>query len=210
MRDKLTPLSKFLMLAILLLSFGSSRAAVTAWPKIGEKLKNIDEKMISLSEVKGKKGTLVLFSCNHCPYVKAWIQRMVSIGNEALKNGYGVIMINSNDPKSNSTDGFDKMKEFHKVHKMKFPYAMDTTSRVAAQFGAEKTPEVFLFDSKGSLAYHGPVDDNYSDPQKVKNHYLKQAIKEVSQGKVPKIKTAKSTGGCSIKFRKGAKQARAI
>ena len=169
-------------------------------PMADAKLKNVDGNMLSIADAKGAKGTLVLFSCNHCPFVIAWEDRIVALGNAAQTAGVGVIQINSNDPSAHAEDGFDEMVTRAKEKGMKFPYVVDGTSGIAKAFGATRTPEAFLFDASGKLVYHGTIDDNAQDADKVKETYLKNAIEAVSSGKTPSVKETKAIG-CGIKFR---------
>src|ERR1700722_17822113 len=125
-------------------------------PKADVKMKNIDDTMKSISDVKGKNGTLVVFSCNHCPYARAWEGRIVALAGQAKAKDIGVIMINSNDPTNLPEDSFEGMKK--KTYS--FPYVVDSTSNLARTFGATKTPDVFLFNKDGALVYKGAVDDN--------------------------------------------------
>jgi peroxiredoxin len=169
-------------------------------PSKTDKLKNVDGTEITLGQKAGEKGTLVIFTCNHCPYVKAWEDRIAALGNEYGKKGIGVVAINSNNPAKNPDDGFEGMQARAKEKKLEFAYAVDETSGVAKAFGATKTPEVFLFDGQGKLAYHGAVDDNSESADGVKAHYLKDALEAVVAGKA--VSTAETKAlGCGIKFR---------
>src|SRR5947199_2671745 len=109
------------------------------------KMKNVDGKMLSIAEVAGKAGTLVVFTCNHCPFAKAWEERIVELGNEYAAKGVGVILVNANDPTLNPDDGFEGMQAHAKSRGMKIPYVVDESSGVARAFGASVTPEAFLF-----------------------------------------------------------------
>ena len=169
-------------------------------PKTDVKMKGVDGAWYTIKGVTGEKGTLVLFSCNACPWVKKWEDRISAIGNEYQQKGVGVIMINSNDPARVAEDGFEEMVARTKAKNFAFPYVVDATSEVARAFGATRTPEVFLFDAKGKLVYHGAVDDNASDPKDVENHYLKNALNAVLAGKDVPVAQTKALG-CSIKFR---------
>ena len=169
-------------------------------PMADTKLKNVDGKDISIASEKGAKGTLVVFTCNACPWAKKWEGRVAQIGNEAEKKGIGVIAINSNDPGKNPEDGYDVMQARAKSRQMKFAYAVDGTSDVARAFGAGRTPEVFLFDASGKLVYHGAIDDNADDAKKVSKNYLKDAVNAVAAGKAVPTSQTKALG-CSIKFR---------
>lgn len=163
-------------------------------------MKGVDGKERSLVSVAGAKGTLVVFTCNACPWAKMWQERVAAIGNEAAKRGLGVIAINSNDPSVNGEDDFAEMVKRAKKLGLKFPYVVDATSEVARAFGATRTPEVFLFDAKGLLVYHGTVDDNARDAKAVKDPWLRQAVDAVVAGNA--VATAETKAmGCSIKFR---------
>ena len=164
------------------------------------KMKNVNDQMVTIAGEKGGKGTLVVFTCNHCPYAKAWESRLATIGNEARKMGFGVIAINPNDPTAYPTDGLDEMKVRAQKLGFTFPYAVDATSDVARAYGASKTPEVFLFDAADTLVYYGAIDDNYRDASAVDQHYLQDALRAVAAGQSIS-KTVTKALGCSIKYR---------
>jgi thioredoxin-related protein len=168
-------------------------------PKTDVKMKGVDGAWHTINGVAGEKGTLVLFSCNACPWVKKWEDRMSSIGNTYQKKGVGVIMINSNDPAKVAEDGYEEMVARAKAKSFGFPYVVDATSEVARAFGATRTPEAFLFDAKGKLVYHGAIDDNASDAKAVEVPFLKNALNALVEGEaIPKAQT--KALGCSIKF----------
>lgn len=171
-----------------------------AAPMATVKMKSVDGREFAIQDVAGKKGTLVVFSCNACPYAKAWEQRIVEIGNTYSKKGFGVIVINSNDPDRVPDDGYATMQQRAKQRGMRYPYVVDATSEVARAFGATRTPEAFVFDASGKLAYHGTIDDNAHEPAKVKDRYLVNALQAVSAGKPVAVRETKSIG-CGIKFR---------
>ncbi len=164
-------------------------------------MQNVDGKMLTLEGVAGKQGTLVVFSCNHCPFVKAWESRMVELANKAATQGLGVLFINSNDSKAFPTDSAEHMRQQAAKAGYAFPYVVDAASVVARAFGAARTPEVFLFDGKRMLVYHGAVDDNPYKPKKVKKHYLSDAVTALVAGEEIAEPETRSVG-CSIKFRK--------
>jgi peroxiredoxin len=176
------------------LDIGQSAVATTV------KMQNVDGRMLSIADVKGAKGTLVVFTCNHCPWAKAWEQRIVDLGNAYLEKGVGVIAINPNDPNVYEDDGAANMQARAKEKNMKFPYVVDATSGVARAYGATKTPEIFLFDATDKLVYYGAVDDNAEEPSGVKKPYLKDALDAVVIGK-PVVVASTKAMGCSIKFR---------
>ena len=170
-------------------------------PMADTKMKSaVDGKDYSIASVAGKKGTLVVFTCNHCPWAKAWESRIVALGNEFTKKGVGVITINSNDPSAYSEDDYATMQERAKTDKMAYPYVVDATSDVARAFGASHTPEAFLFDKDGKLVYHGAIDDNAKEPEQVKDKYLQVALTSVASGK-PVADGETKAMGCGIKYR---------
>lgn len=169
-------------------------------PKATVRMKNVDGRETSIAEAAGKNGTLVIFSCNACPWVKAWEDRIASLGNAYRARGVGVIAVNSNDPGQVAEDGFEEMQRRAKERGFEFPYVVDATSEVAAAFGATRTPEVFLFDRAGRLVYHGAIDDNAKEPQKVEAHYLRDALEAVLAGRPVPMKETKALG-CTIKLR---------
>jgi peroxiredoxin len=170
-------------------------------PTLDARMKNVDDAMISFADVKGDKGTLVIFTCNHCPYVKAWEERTVATANKAMKAGYGVIAVNPNDPTEYQDDGFDSNKIRAKNAGMMYPYVVDEGSRLAQLFGATRTPEFFLFDANGILVYHGALDDNAQDVSAVSNNYLQIALDANMKGQAISTSMTKSVG-CSIKYYK--------
>lgn len=165
------------------------------------KLKNVDGKMVSLSDFKNVKGYIVVFTCNHCPYAKAYEDRLIAINDKYSKQGYPVIAINPNDPSAEPEDSFDEMKTRAKQKGFKFPYLMDEGQKIYPQYGATKTPHVFLLDSKRVVKYIGSIDDSPTDASAVKAKYLEDAIAALQAGKdiIPNVTKAL---GCSIKVKK--------
>ncbi len=169
-------------------------------PMADVKMAGVEGGSLSIAEVKGAKGTLVIFTCNSCPWVKAWESRIADLGNTYARQGIGVIAINANDPGVKAEDDFPVMQKQAKALGLKFPYVVDAYSDVARAFGATHTPEAFLFDRKGKLVYHGAVDDNAREPDKVTARWLRDALDATVGGKAVAVKETKSLG-CSIKFR---------
>lgn len=168
-------------------------------PRTDTKMKNVDGQELSIADAKGAKGTLVVFTCYHCPFAKAWDARIAALGNESRRQGVGVIQINSNDP-AVAGDTWEVMQKQAKAQGYEFPYVVDATSAVARAFGASRTPEAFLFDAAGRLVYHGAIDDNYANADKVQQPYLKDAVAALVAGREIAVKETKAVG-CSIKFR---------
>jgi len=168
-------------------------------PQRDVQMRSVDGHEVSIAGAAGSKGTLVIFTCNHCPWAKAWQSRIATLGNTYQQRGIGVIAINANDPGVNAEDGFDEMVKRANDVGFKFAYVVDSGSKVARAFGAERTPEVFVFDAAGKLVYHGTVDDNAEDASQVKEHYLGDALEAVASGK-PVTRAETKALGCSIKF----------
>ncbi len=169
-------------------------------PAVDVKMKDVSGRMVSIADVRGEKGTMVMFSCNACPWVKAWETRIAELGNRAPEMGIGVIVINPNDPAKVAEDSYEVMQERARERGFQFPYVVDDTSGVAKAFGATRTPEVFLFDAAGKLVYHGAIDDNAREPEKVEKHYLADAMQAVAAGKPVPVAETKAIG-CTIKWR---------
>ena len=162
------------------------------------KMKDISGKEISLKDAKTGKGLLVMFSCNTCPYVIKNQGRTNEAAKHALDNGIGVAILNSNEGKRDSDDSYEDMKAYGKEQGYKWYYLMDNNSALADAFGANRTPECFLFNAEGELVYHGAIDDNPSDASAVGRKHLVTAIDEMKIGKDISVKKSKSVG-CTIK-----------
>lgn len=164
-------------------------------------LPGIDNKKYSLASFKDKKALIVIFSCNHCPYVQAYEDRIKQIQKDYQNKGVEVIAINSNEDKGYPEDSFENMKKRAADKKFNFLYLRDEDQSVARAYDATHTPEIFLFNGDRKLAFHGKIDDNWQEPDKAKNHYLKDALDELLAGKeisVPETFTI----GCTIKWKK--------
>ena len=172
-----------------------------AAPMTDVEMTGVDGKATTIADAAGKKGTMVVFTCNSCPWVKAWDKRMVALGNKYLKKDIGVIAINANDPAVREIDGFEGNKQRAKARRMKYAYVVDQTSDVARAFGATRTPEVFLFDAEGKLVYHGAIDDDARHEKDVEERYLRNALTAVAAGKKVELAETKALG-CTIKWRK--------
>lgn len=175
----------------------------TELPSADVEMEGVDGETITLGGIAGEKGTLVVFTCNHCPYAQAWEERIAEIANAWSKKGFGVALVNPNDPSKYAEDGFEAMKERAEKLGLEVPYVVDATSDVARAYGATKTPEVYLFDADRKLVYHGAVDDNAKNPEEVEAAWLKDALEAVASNEdVPMAET--KAVGCSIKFRPAA------
>ena len=169
-----------------------------ALPKATVKLKDVSGKQISMEAAKKENGLLVMFSCNTCPYVVKYQQRTKDIAVYAQKMNVGVVVLNSNEAQRANDDSYDAMKQYAKTQNYKWFYAVDENNIIADAFGANRTPECFLFDKNLKLVYHGAIDDNANDAAKVGRMHLQIAIDEMKSGKDISTKTSKSIG-CTIK-----------
>ena len=169
-----------------------------ALPKADVQLQDVSGKMISLNQSMQSNGLLVMFSCNSCPVVIENQQRTLAVGNYAMSKEIGVVLLNSNEGGRNGSESLDAMKEYARSQGYKFRYAVDKNNELADAFGANRTPECFLFDKQGKLVYHGAIDDNPQDAGSVQREHLKVAIDELVSGKNITTKKTRSVG-CSIK-----------
>ena len=165
------------------------------------RLKGTDGRTYSLADVKGEKGTVVMFICNHCPYVKGVIGRLVEDVRAMQAAGIGAVAIMSNDTSNYPTDSFDNMKVFAKQHAFAFPYVFDETQETARAYGAVCTPDLFGFNGDGVLQYRGRVDSAGSRPASGdEKRELRDAmlhIADTGKGPVEQVPSV----GCSIKWR---------
>jgi peroxiredoxin len=159
-----------------------------------------DGKKYTLNTFADKKALVVVFSCNHCPYVQAYEDRIMDFQIVYGKD-VQVIAISSNEDVNYPEDSFENMKARAQMKKFNFPYLHDETQNVAKAYGATHTPEIFLFDEERKFVFHGKIDDNWQEPQGVKSKYLRNALDELLSGKqisVPETFTI----GCTIKWKK--------
>ena len=155
-------------LATLAFTAGDPLPIGSNMPKADVKMKDISGKEVAMQDAKKDNGVLVMFSCNTCPYVVKNQERTIEISNHALKNKIGVIILNSNEAYRGNEDSFDAMKEYAKDQQYKWNYVVDKNNLVADAFGANRTPECFLFDKNLKLVYHGAIDDSPSDESAIK------------------------------------------
>ena len=175
--------------------------------KVGQKvadfsLKNVDGKTVSLGEQKSK-GAIVVFTCNHCPFSKAYEDRIIALHNTYAPKGYPVIAINPNDAVKSPDDSYEKMQERAKEKGFPFPYLYDETQDVAKAFGALRTPHVFIVQKDGKdwvLQYIGAIDNNTEDATKADKKYTEDALNALLAGKKPEPNETKAIG-CTIKWK---------
>ncbi|HSZ71685.1 MAG TPA: thioredoxin family protein [Cytophagaceae bacterium] len=166
------------------------------------RLKSVDGKLVSLSDYPTTKGFIIVFTCNHCPYSKAYEERIIDL-QKKYASTYPVIAINSNDAVTYPDDSFEAMKKRAVQKKYPFVYLCDESQDVAKIFGATKTPHVYLVqkqEEKNVIKYVGAIDDNYQDESAVKKHYVEDAIAALEKGIDVSIKETKAIG-CSIKWK---------
>lgn len=199
---------KFLFLPILFLS---ALSLLKAQPiAIGSvaphfSLKNVDGATVSLSDYANEKGVMVIFSCNPCPYVIAYEDRMIALHKEFAPQGVPVVLINPNDPVQQPADSFDEMKKRAEAKNYPFPYLVDEGQQVYPAYGATRTPEIFLLKNEGNgkfvVVYTGTVDDNYQDAGSVTVPYAANAVQALLAGNTPDPATTVAIG-CTIKPKK--------
>ena len=163
-------------------------------------LADISGKNITLANAKGDAGTLVVFSCNTCPWVIRWEDRYVSLANTYAQKGIGIIAVNSNAARFGGEDSLEEMVEHAKNNGYNFPYAQDPESELASAFGATKTPHIYLFNGDDKLVYRGAIDDNAKNAKKVDVPFLANAIDALLVGNPINPQITKALG-CSIKFK---------
>lgn len=176
--------------------------------KVGDKamdfkLKNIDGKMVSLADYKDAKGFIVVFTCNHCPFAKAYEGRIIALDAKYKAKGYPVIAINPNDPTIVPEDNYATMQERAKAKNYGFPYLVDETQNIAKAYGATRTPDVYVLQkSSGNLTvqYIGAIDDNSDDASAVKVKYVENAVDALLAGKPVTTSSTKAIG-CGIKWK---------
>ncbi|MDZ4785866.1 MAG: thioredoxin family protein [bacterium] len=162
-------------------------------------LKATDGKIVSSESINIEKGLLIVFTCNHCPYVKGSEDALIKLTERYSKEGLSVFTINSNDPIKYPDDNFEKMKEKSEVMELPYAYLFDETQNAARLFDAACTPECFLFSKDRKLVFHGAINDNPMNPGGVKERYLQVAIEDLLAGKSIRLPYAHPVG-CSIKW----------
>ncbi|MBC8084035.1 MAG: thioredoxin family protein [Hymenobacter sp.] len=203
---KLVPfLAACLLLA--LSSFVRPLAGLQVGDKAADfKLKNVDGKMVSLADNKAAKGYIVVFTCNTCPYAKAYESRIIALHQKYAALGYPVVAINPNDPAIVPGDSFAAMQAQAKTKRYPFPYLFDETQQTAQAYGATRTPHLYVLTRQGTgnefqVSYIGAIDDNSEDAKLVKTKYVENAMTDILAGKPASTNSTKAIG-CTIKWRK--------
>lgn len=172
--------------------------------KIGDKLPEFtliatNGRECNLYEFEESKIIVVMFTCNHCPYVQAYEERLIKLQKDFSDKWVTFVAINSNDDKNYPEDSFENMKIRAKEKGYNFPYLRDETQEIAKTFGASHTPEIFVFDQNRILRYHGKIDDNWQKPDKVTKEYLREVITALLEGK-PIENPENQAIGCTVKW----------
>jgi peroxiredoxin len=162
-------------------------------------LPGVDGRSHSLDDYAGAAALVIVQSCNHCPYVQAWEQRLSSIQADYADRGVRLVAISSNDAEAYPEDSFEEMKARATSRRFTFDYLYDEDQAVARALGAERTPEVFVYDADRQLVYHGAVDDSRDDTA-VTRHYLREALDAALAGAEPET-TETPAVGCTVKWR---------
>jgi peroxiredoxin len=165
------------------------------------KLPGVDGKIYTRSDFENSQALLVLFICNHCPYVKAIEDRLIKLGEFMKSQKLSMVAICSNDADNYPEDSFEKLKQRWTEKKYTFPYLFDETQSVAKNFGAVCTPDFFLFNQNLKLTYRGRLDDSWKEPEKVTQEELKNAILALIKGESMSATQIPSMG-CNIKWKK--------
>ena len=164
-------------------------------------LKSVDGKNYSMSDYKNAKGYIVVFTCNHCPFAVKYEDRINDLAKKYKSKGYVLLAINPNDPVAQPEDSYELMKVRAKEKGFVFPYLFDEGQKIYPQYGATKTPHVFLLDKNRVVKYIGAIDDNVDSANDVKEKFLENAIVALESGKTPSPETTKAIG-CSIKVKR--------
>ena len=199
---------KFISSFIALIAFLFIAATPPTGYNVGDKardfkLKNVDGKMVSLTDYKDAKGFIVTFTCNHCPFAKAYEQRIIDLHNKYASKGYPVVAINPNDKDREPEDSFDNMVNRAKDKKYPFPYLYDESQEIAKAYGATRTPHIYILSKKGNeltVEYIGAIDDNADDASAVKVKYAEDALVILLANKKPDPNFTKAVG-CTIKWK---------
>lgn len=164
---------------------------------------NIDDQNVSLSDYTDTKGFIVIFTCNHCPYAVAYEDRIIALDKKYKESGYPVIAINPNDTEIQPEDSFENMKIRAREKGFTFPYLLDDKQEIYPQYGATKTPHVFILQKteKGNVVeYIGTIDDNYEDATAVTERYVENAVDALLNGEEIAVTETRAIG-CTIKVK---------
>ena len=172
------------------------------WQAPDFRLPDTNGKTYSLHEQPLKRGILVIFTCNHCPYAKAAWPIIIKLHKKYQKHGIDFVAINPNDDREYPEDSFEAMKKKVIEWNIPFPYLRDTSQKTAKDFQAQCTPDIYLLDKDKKLFYHGRINDNWQNPDKVKRQDLADALDRLYVSDKPPVEQFPSMG-CSIKWKNG-------
>jgi peroxiredoxin len=161
-------------------------------------LPGVDGRQHTLDDYADTPVLAVVFTCNHCPYAQAWEGRLIQLQRDYAERGVAFVAINANDPVKHPGDNFDAMVERARTYEYPYPYLQDLPQHTARAYGAERTPEVFVFDATRQLGYHGAPDDN-REIEQVSQHYLRDAIEAALAGQPAPVAETPAVG-CTIKW----------
>jgi len=160
-----------------------------------------DGKTYSMEGFKDAQVLVVVFMCNHCPYVQAVWDRMVKLQADFMDKGVRFVGINPNFHPDYPEETMEKMKDYYLKYSMNFPYLLDESQEVARKYGAECTPDIFVYNLERKLVYHGRIDDNWQDEASVTKEELREVLDTLVAGDVPSEEGQHPSIGCSIKWR---------
>lgn len=199
MKAKISGIAPVVLVLMLTAFVSGDRLPIGAKaPMTDHEMTDVSGQTITLAQAAGENGLLVLFTANDCPWVKAWEDRYRQVAEAAKALGIGVIAVNPNEGARARGDGLDDMKKHAAAEGYTFYYALDRDHRLADAFGAERTPEVFLFDKTLTLVYAGAIDDNPRRPEAVEHPYLLDAMRAMVAGRPIPVASTKALG-CAIK-----------
>ena len=197
------------LMAVALVAVFSAFTTAGGGYKVGDKasdfkLKNVNDKMVSLADYKDARGIILVFTCNHCPFAKKYESRIMDLDKQFKSKGFPVVAISPNDPVAEPTDSFENMQKRAKEKAYSFPYLIDETQNVTREYGATKTPHVFILekqkDASYVVRYIGAIDDNSDDIAAVKEKYVENAVNNILAGKPVTPDNTKAIG-CGIKWK---------
>ena len=200
---------KYLKLSLVLIGLVLTSASIRTFNYgVGDsvadfRLKNVDGKLVALSDFKKSKGVILIFDCNTCPFSRAYNERIIELNKKYASQGVPVVTVNSNDPTISEGDSFEEMVDIAKRKNYDFPYLFDETQNVAKSFGATNTPHVFLLKNDNGVfkvAYIGAIDNNPRDGSAATKKYVENAVEELLQNKPITITKTKALG-CGIKWK---------
>ncbi len=189
------------LLTVILMSFTNTSGYQPGDKATDFKLKSVDGKMYSMADYKDAKVFIVVFTCNHCPFAVKYEDRVIELAKKYKSKGYVLLAINPNDPAAAPDDSYELMKVRAKEKGFTFPYLFDEGQKIYPQYGATKTPHVFLLDKNLIVKYIGAIDDNVEDASAVKVKFLENAIASLEKGQEPEVPLTKAIG-CTIKVKK--------